>query len=58
MDWYARASERGLRHRVLPEVLVRRRLHGDNMGIRERASQPQYLAILKAAIDRRRYDRR
>lgn len=54
MDWYLRAIERGLKGLMLPEVVARRRLHADNLGLRERASQGDYLRILKASLDRRR----
>ena len=53
-DWYLRAQDAGLEHLMLPHVLLRRRLHRDNMGIRERASLGDYARILKGAIDRRR----
>lgn len=53
-DWYLRAREAGLRHAMLPEVLLRRRLHPDNLGIRERARRQDYARILKHALDRRR----
>ena len=54
IDWYLRAQEAGLRSAMLPEVLLRRRLHADNMGTRERASRHAYARILKHALDRRR----
>jgi len=54
VDWYARAQEHGLRHAVVPQLVVRRRLHGANQGIAERAHRGQYLHVLKAALDRRR----
>jgi glycosyltransferase involved in cell wall biosynthesis len=54
IDWYLRAQETGLRSAMLPEVLLRRRLHADNMGTRERASRHAYARILKHALDRRR----
>lgn len=54
IDWYMRAQEAGLRSTMLPEVLLRRRLHDRNMGIRERASRHAYARILKDALDRRR----
>ena len=54
VDWYARASELGLRSEVPPIVVLERRLHADNNGIRERQFKPQYLQVLKAALDRRR----
>ncbi len=54
VDWYLRATEAGLRERVLPEVVLRRRLHKTNQGIRERAAATDYARILKASLDRRR----
>jgi glycosyltransferase involved in cell wall biosynthesis len=54
VDWYARALEAGLRQAMIPDVVLERRLHTQNNGIRERASRSQYLHVLKASIDRRR----
>ena len=54
VDWYARASEAGLRSVMLPDVLLERRLHLTNNGLRERDSRTQYLHVLKASLDRRR----
>lgn len=54
VDWYARAMEAGLRSLVLPEVVLERRLHLTNNGLRERDSRQQYLHVLKASLDRRR----
>jgi glycosyltransferase involved in cell wall biosynthesis len=54
VDWFARASEAGLRNLVLPEVVLERRLHTQNNGLRERDARSQYLHVLKAAMDRRR----
>jgi glycosyltransferase involved in cell wall biosynthesis len=54
VDWYARAMEAGLRSAMLPDVLLERRLHLTNNGLRERDSRAQYLRVLKASLDRRR----
>jgi glycosyltransferase involved in cell wall biosynthesis len=54
VDWYARASELGLKSAIPGVVVLERRLHGGNNGIREHQSRPQYLHVLKAALDRRR----
>jgi glycosyltransferase involved in cell wall biosynthesis len=54
VDWYARALEAGLRQEMIPDVVLERRLHAQNNGIRERDSRFQYLHVLKASIDRRR----
>jgi glycosyltransferase involved in cell wall biosynthesis len=54
VDWFARAQEAGLKHVMLPEVVLERRLHLQNNGLRERDSRSQYVHVLKAALDRRR----
>ena len=56
VDWHARANELGLRSAVPPIVVLERRLHAANNGIRQRQSKPQYLHVLKAALDRRRQE--
>lgn len=54
LDWFAKATETGLSNHVVPEVVIRRRIHTTNIGIRERQSQVDYVRILKQALDRRR----
>jgi glycosyltransferase involved in cell wall biosynthesis len=54
VDWYARAMEAGLTSAVIPDVVLERRLHLNNNGLRERDSRSHYLHVLKASLDRRR----
>jgi glycosyltransferase involved in cell wall biosynthesis len=54
VDWYARATEAGLKSLTPAVVVLERRLHAENNGIRQRGLRPQYLHVLKAALDRRR----
>ena len=54
VDWFARAAEAGLRYTILPEVVLERRLHTQNNGLRERASRSQYLEVIRQAMERRR----
>jgi len=54
VDWHARSIEAGLRSAVPPVVVLERRLHAENNGIRQRQLKPQYLHVLKASLDRRR----
>lgn len=54
VDWYARAQEVGLRTEMLPELVLRRRLHRTNTGRVQPAARPDFARILKAALDRRR----
>jgi glycosyltransferase involved in cell wall biosynthesis len=39
VDWYARAQEAGLKTLMLPDVVLERRLHTQNNGLRERDSR-------------------
>jgi glycosyltransferase involved in cell wall biosynthesis len=54
-DWYLRAMEKGLKSLMLPEVVLRRRIHSSNKVIRDRNHQTDYIRILKAALDRQRH---
>ncbi len=54
VDWFARAAEAGLRYTILPEVVLERRLHTQNNGLRESASRSQYLEVIRQAMERRR----
>lgn len=57
VDWYARATELPLRSLVLPDILLERRLHTTNNGIREQDARSQYIQVLRASIQRRRQDK-
>jgi len=54
VDWYLRAREAGLVFEMLPDVVLRRRVHTDNMGRRHAAARGDYARILKQSLDRRR----
>lgn len=54
IDWYARAVQLQIRSLVLPELLLWRRIHDSNQGVRERQSVSDYARVLKASLDRRR----
>ena len=54
IDWYARAQDIGMKSHMLPELLVKRRIHQTNIGVTERDSRKDYAHILKAALERRR----
>lgn len=54
VDWYHRAMHAGLRSRMLPDVVLRRRLHGNNIGWQQKAGARQaYLDVVRAAMSRR-----
>jgi glycosyltransferase involved in cell wall biosynthesis len=54
VEWYMRSAELGLRTALLDHVLLERRLHQTNNGLREAAHRSRYLSIVKEALDRRR----
>ena len=54
IEWYARAIDIGLTGTLLPDVVLRRRIHGDNTMIRRQKATTDYIRILKASLDRRR----
>ena len=58
IDWYARAVELKIRSLVLPELLLWRRIHDSNQGVRERQSISDYARVLKAKLDRKRAEGR
>lgn len=54
IDWFGRAKELGFQSDVVPEVLLKRRLHLTNTGVTERSSRQDFARILKASLDRKR----
>lgn len=54
MDWYSRALAMGLERHHLASILLRRRIHGANTVLQQRASQKDYLTAMKAHLDRNR----
>ena len=56
--WYLKAIENTLHSTMLPDVVLRRRLHDRNQGVNKRDFQTDYVRILKASLDRRRHKAR
>jgi glycosyltransferase involved in cell wall biosynthesis len=54
VDWYARATECGLRFRILPDVVMKRRIHARNMTGAGADARAAYLDILRRTVHRRR----
>ena len=51
---YNQERDLGFESQQHVELLLRRRIHDDNIGIRERDSRSDYVKLLKLALDRRR----
>ncbi len=56
IDWYARAIDLGLVSDCLQALGVRRRIHDNNMGIRDRDRRVDYTRAVRTALRRRRGD--
>lgn len=54
VDWTLRATERRLRSTMLPDVLLKRRLHASNSGRLHPDPRREYVRYLKASLDRSR----
>ncbi len=55
LDWLARARDLGAVIEVLPDVLVRRRIHRDNLSRRrDNVDSDDFIKIIKASLERRR----
>lgn len=54
IDWIARARDAGLELRLMGDHVVSRRVHGENMTLRERGALRDFPRVVKAALDRRR----
>jgi glycosyltransferase involved in cell wall biosynthesis len=54
VEWYGRAIHLGLKIRVLDHLVLLRRIHGENLGIRKRNARSDYMKALKAVLDQRR----
>lgn len=54
VDWYSRTQDAGYRSFMMPDVLVRRRLHSTNSNFLQRDQHIHYVHAVKAMLDRRR----
>lgn len=54
IDWHSRAMAAGLRATQLDHILLKRRIHDSNTGIRLRDTRQDYLKVLKSHLDRKR----
>jgi glycosyltransferase involved in cell wall biosynthesis len=54
VDWCARAHEAGLREAMVDEVVLRRRLHRENIGRRRKDARQEYARVMGDRLRRRR----
>jgi glycosyltransferase involved in cell wall biosynthesis len=53
-DWFFKARHGGIRVGLIEEVVIHRRIHGDNVSARFRGMQQELLAVIKSSLDKRR----
>ncbi len=54
IDWYARAVELKLQSVMLNDIVLKRRLHGNNIGSQHRDLRTDFIKIVRASLDRKR----
>jgi glycosyltransferase involved in cell wall biosynthesis len=54
LHWFLRARSLGLRELMLPSIVMRRRVHGQNHSLLSRHERAEYARVLKGSIDARR----
>jgi len=54
VDWFARAQDAGVAMRVLPEVLLEKRVHDRNLSGSAASNTPHLIEALRRSIQRRR----
>ncbi len=54
IDWCMRGADLGLRQATLPEVVLARRLHDQNLGRRDAAGRIDYVEVVRRNLKRRR----
>jgi glycosyltransferase involved in cell wall biosynthesis len=54
IDWFARASDLGVRMTILPEIVLQRRRHPASTTLRQKDSLTEMAVVMKHVLDRRR----
>jgi glycosyltransferase involved in cell wall biosynthesis len=54
IDWFARAREAGLAVACPPDLVLWRRMHDTNLGVRERTAAVDYTRVVRESLRRRR----
>ena len=54
VEWWARLRRLGVREHAVPEVLYRRRIHGENNSVRRHDGGEQFLAVAREHLRARR----
>lgn len=52
-DWFTRARDRCVPHKMVPEVLLYKRLHGSNLSVDFRRNRQEMFSIARQSVSRR-----
>lgn len=58
IDWFSRAKDAGFKFDMIKDVVLKRRIHTDNIGIKKREHRGDYIKVLKASINRKRENKK
>lgn len=51
IEWFALAKRKGIQHRLIDDVLGKRRLHLDNMSVKDKSERNSFAQIMKRHLD-------
>ncbi len=54
VDWFARARDAGIPMDVIPQVLLFKRIHNDNISANVQTNTQELLAVIRKSVDRKR----
>ena len=54
LDWVARMDQAGVRSVLIDDIVLRRRIHGNNTVLRSQTEKGDYLKVLRTSLARRR----
>ena len=54
IDWYIKAKELNLEMAVIPDIILKRRIHQSNTGIIKKDQRSEYVKLIKQTLDRKR----
>lgn len=54
IDWFSRAKDAGFKFEIIDDIVLKRRIHTDNIGIKKREYRGDYIKVLKESINRKR----
>ena len=57
IDWFTRAQDSQVPMAIMPDILLRKRIHTDNLSSRVETNRGELMQVLKQSLDRRRQAR-